>query len=108
MKVQVGMLVTPSYSKHRTYRITGVRYDCTCADYVDVCNNGDKARPRDRHIEISCIDIENTMGGTAYMALYPDGEKFRSMEKTYCSGKPELDYDYYRVWIDKPLQMELF
>jgi hypothetical protein len=97
------MLIRTNYSG--PYRIKEIERGCTCPLYRDEIEMDDPP-PQPEHIHLVLTDPEGK--GKYYLNHYIESE-LRSLDKSWCGMKPELDYDYIEILEqDKPVQMELF
>lgn len=104
IKLEPGMLIETNYSG--PYRIKSVTRGCTCPNYVDTINLKSPP-PQPPHIHIVCSDPDGK-GTPSYLNGY-DEETLKSLDKSYCGEKEELDYDYITISEqDKPIQKTFF
>ena len=103
MKLESGMLITTNYSG--PYRVKDVRRGCTCSRYVDTLNLRDPP-PGRPHIDIVCTRPDGS--GEFYLNRW-DEDSLRSLDKSYCGIKSQLDHDWIEVLKDdQPVQLTLF
>ncbi len=103
MKLEPGMLIKTNYSG--PYRIVKIKRGCTCPSYVDSINSTNP-KPQPPHIHLECTDPD---GSDHFCLGYFCEETLKSLWKTCCGNKEELDYDWIEILDnDTPIQLSLF
>lgn len=67
-----GAIIRTSYDTG-PYRVVQVVRDCTCPEYHDELNNGKKAKNREPHMHIVCINAYPEKGRDAHEKSYLNG-----------------------------------
>ena len=102
-RLENGMLIKTNYSG--PYRIVKIYRNCTCPFYLDWIEQG-YPPPTAPHLHLVCSKPDGN--GTYYLSHW-DENTFRSLGKSYCGMKTELDYDYIEVLTpDRPIQLTMF
>jgi len=97
------MLIKTNYSG--PYRIVEVDRNCTCPSYLDSISSR-SPKPREPHIHITCTSPDGQ--GRYYLNGWLE-DSLRSIDKSYCGCKTELDFDYITILDnDREIQMSLF
>ena len=103
-KLEKGMLIKTNYSG--PYRIVSIIRGCTCPTYLDQINmkNPPNQLP---HIHLTLSDPNNPR--RLFWLNCWNEDTLLSLNKSYCGGKTELDYDKITILEnDKPIQLSLF
>lgn len=106
-KLEKGMLIKTSYSEE-IYRIKKITRNCICENWYDTVILEKPPIPQKPHIHIICEDVKPKRKTPSYLNGY-DEETLKSLTKSCCGEKDELEYDYIIILKqDKPIQSTFF
>jgi len=105
-RLEPGMTIRTNYGREE-YTILEVTRGCTCPSFRDSMNMKNPP-PRPPHLHLVCYVTGDPKKTKRWLNGF-DEATLRSLEKTYCGKKTELDYDYITITgQDGNVQLSLF